>query len=73
MSRPFIADFYIDRAGRSRVSLEGYNSIGFKDMAEAEEVHRRIKVHAPATVAQLRAVTGLNKSCLAKLLKRIDN
>ena len=71
-ARKLAADFYIDRAGRARVCLAGYNSIGFKHVAEAQAVYRRIEKHEPTTVKQLRAVTGLNQSCLTKLLRRID-
>jgi|JRYF01.1.fsa_nt_gb hypothetical protein len=68
-----VAGFYVDRAGRARVSLAGRNSIGFKDHEEARVVYRRIEKHAPSTVEELRAVTGLNPKCLAKLLRPAED
>jgi hypothetical protein len=69
----FTPGFYVDRLGRARVSIEGHNSIGFKDHEVARVIHRRIAAHLPATVAQLKAVTGLNDSCIAKLLRAIED
>ncbi len=64
--------FYVDRVGRGRVSLAGYDSIGFRDVARAEVIFRRIQMHRPTTIAQLQAVTGLNRWCLVKLLREAE-